>query len=65
MSDPTIIISQEPSDTDAVLSSLHHDTTWLLELSNADPQSFVGREAELYLIMNAMQLVTGRFARVA
>jgi len=62
---PTIILSEEPSDTDAVLSALHHDTTWLLEISNADPKSFIGREQELYSILNAMQLVASRFARVA
>ncbi|MDE5451299.1 hypothetical protein GWE18_00210 [Bradyrhizobium sp. CSA112] len=61
----TIILSEEPSDTDAVLSSLRHDATWLLELSNADPRSFVGREQELYSILNVMQLVTSRFAKVA
>jgi hypothetical protein len=65
MSGSTIILSEEPSDTDAVLSSLHHDATWLIELSNKDPRSFVGREAELYSIMNALQLVTSRFAKVA
>lgn len=61
----TIILSEEPSDTDAVLSALRHDAKWLIELSNADPKSFVGREEELYSIMNALQLVTSRFARVA
>lgn len=53
------------TDTDAVLSSLRHDTKWLLELSNADPASFQGREEELYSIMNAIQFVTSRFAPVA
>jgi hypothetical protein len=56
---------KDPSDTDAVLSALKFDTTWLLELSNNDAASFVGREAELYSILNAMQLVTSRFAKVA
>ena len=54
----------EPSDTDAVLSALKFDTAWLLELSNKDPASFVGREEHLYSILNAMQLVTSRFAKV-
>lgn len=62
---PTVIISEEPSDTDAVLSALKFDTTWLLEISNKDPASFVGREAELYSVLNAMQLVTSRFSKVA
>ena len=53
------------SDTDAVLSALKFDTTWLLELSNKDPASFIGREEQLYSILNAMQLVTSRFAKVA
>ncbi len=53
------------TDTDAVLSSLKHDASWLIEISNSDPRSFVGREQELYSILNALQLVTSRFARVA
>jgi hypothetical protein len=59
----TVIISEEPSDTDAVLSSIKHDMGWLIELSNNDPNSFIGREAELYSAMNALQLVTSRFVR--
>lgn len=61
----TIILSEEPSDTDAVLSALKFNATWLLEISNSDPRSFVGREQELYSILNVMQLVTSRFAKVA
>lgn len=61
----TIILSEEPSDTDAVLSALNFDAKWLIELSNDYPRSFIGREAELYSIMNALQLVTSRFAKVA
>lgn len=61
--DPTATPSD--TDTDAVLASLRHDTKWLLELSNADPASFQGREEELYSVLNAMQLVTSRFASVA
>jgi len=59
----TIIMSEEPSDTDAVLSSLLFDCNWLIELSNEQPDSFIGREAELYSAMNALQLVTSRFVR--
>jgi hypothetical protein len=59
-------LSQETmSDAEAVLTALRFDTKWLLELSNSDPASFVGHEAELYSIMNMVQLVTSRFARVA
>lgn len=54
----------EPSDADTVLSALEFDTNWLLELSNVDPTQFVGCEERLYSIMNRMQLVTSRFARV-
>lgn len=64
MTHPTIIISEEPSDTDAVLSSLAHDCRWLIELSNEQPDSFIGREAELYSAMNALQLITSRFSPV-
>ena len=60
----TIIISEELSDTDAVLSALHHDFSWLLELSNSDPQSFVGRESELYDMINVLNWVTSRFSKV-
>jgi hypothetical protein len=57
----TIIFSQEPSDADAVLSSLKHDTEWLLSISNAEPASLRGREQELYSILNIMQWVASRF----
>ncbi len=60
-----IVLEDDPSDTEAVLSSLAHDAKWLIEISNNDPASFVGREGELYSIMNALQLVTSRFSRVA
>lgn len=60
---PTIIMSEEPSDTDAVLSGLLFNVNWLIELSNEQPSSFIGRELELYQAMNALQLVLGRFVR--
>lgn len=56
---------KDPSDIDAVLSGLKFNAKWLIELSNEAPSAFIGREVELYEIMNAVQLVTGRFAKVA
>lgn len=58
-------MTDEPSYTEVILSNLRHDVKWLLEISNTDPQSFIGREEELYSIMNVVQLVTGRFSKVA
>lgn len=57
-------MTSDPSDADTVLSALDFDVNWLLELSNANPAQFVGREERLYSIMNRIQLVTSRFARV-
>jgi len=59
----TIIMSEEPSDTDAVLSSLAFDCNWLIELSNEQPESFVGREEELFKAMNVLQFMCSRFVR--
>lgn len=56
---------KDPSDIDAVLSGLRFNVKWLVELSNETPAAFIGREEELYAIMNHMQFVTGRFAKVA
>jgi hypothetical protein len=53
-----------PTDAASVLSALEFDTNWLLELSNADPAQFLDHADRLYSIMNRMQLVTSRFARV-
>ena len=58
------MMTSDPSDADTVLSALDFDVNWLLELSNANPAQFVGREERLYSIMNRIQLVTSRFARV-
>lgn len=56
---------KDPSDIDAVLSGLRFNAKWLLELSNEKPEAFTGREEELYAIMNHIQFVTSRFAKVA
>jgi hypothetical protein len=53
-----------PTDAAVVISSLDFDTNWLLELSNADPAQFMDHAERLYSIMNRMQLVTSRFAKV-
>lgn len=53
-----------PTDAAVVLSALKFDMHWLLELSNADPTQFSDRAAELYSLMNIMQLVTSRFVNV-
>ena len=50
-------MTSDPSDADTVLSALDFDVNWLLELSNANPAQFVGREERLYSIMNRIQLV--------
>ena len=63
---PTIIMSIEPSDTDAAMNGLHANLSWLLELSNSDPASFSGQEGHLYSALNILQLITSRFSdRVA
>ena len=49
---------------DNAIAALKFDAHWLLELSNADPASVARRIDELYSIMNIIQLVTSRFARV-
>ena len=53
-----------PSDASVVLNALEFDTNWLLELSNADPAQFLDQAERLYSIINRMQLVASRFAKV-
>ena len=52
------------TSADNAIAALKFDAHWLLELSNADPASVARRIDELYSIMNIIQLVTSRFARV-
>jgi hypothetical protein len=54
----------DPSEADTILSALDFDTNWLLEESNKNPLQFFEHADRLYSIMNKVQLVTGRFARV-
>lgn len=57
-------MTKNPTDAEAILSALDFDTNWLIEVSNADPLQFIGQEERLYSIMNKIQLVTSRFARI-
>ena len=52
------------TEAQAILSALKHDMHWLLEESNANPAQFTQHAEQLYSLMNIMQLVTSRFARV-
>ena len=52
------------TEAQAILSALKHDMHWLLEESNANPSQFAPHAEQLYSLMNIMQLVTSRFARV-
>jgi hypothetical protein len=53
-----------PSDASSAVSSLDFDTNWLLEISNETPEQVMPHIERIYSIMNRMQLVTSRFARV-
>lgn len=57
-------MTPEPTDVEAALNALDHTANWLIEASNADPLQFIGHEERLYWIMNKIQFVTSRFARV-
>ncbi|WP_425909020.1 hypothetical protein [Nitrobacter sp. TKz-YC02] len=57
-------MSDDPSDAETILNALDFDTNWLLEESNKNPLQFFAQAERLYSIMNRMQLVTSRFARV-
>lgn len=57
-------MTRDPTDAEAILNALDWNANWLIEASNADPLQFLGQEERLYSIMNRMQLVTSRFARV-
>ncbi len=52
------------TEAQAILSALKHDMHWLLEESNANPSQFAPHAEQLYSLMNIMQLVTSRFAKV-
>lgn len=51
-------------DAQAILCALKFDLHWLLEESNRQPAQFFSYAEELYSLMNIMQLVTSRLARV-
>ena len=57
-------MTKDPTDAEAILSSLDHATNWLIETSNKNPLQFLGHEEWLYSIMNRMQFVASRFSRV-
>jgi hypothetical protein len=57
-------MTDKPLNADTILSALDFDSDWLIEISNADPLQFIGKEDRLYSIMNKIQFVTSRFARV-
>ena len=52
------------TEAQVILSALKFDMHWLLEESNANPSQFAPHAEQLYSLMNIMQLVTSRFARV-
>ena len=54
----------DPTDAETILSALDFDTNWLIEESNKNPLQFFAQAERLYSIMNKMQFVTSRFARV-
>ena len=54
----------DPTDASAAVSSLDFDTNWLLEISNETPEQVMPHIERIYSIMNRMQLVASRFARV-
>jgi hypothetical protein len=57
-------VTSDPSDAETILNALDFDTNWLLEESNKNPLQFFAQAERLYSIMNRIQLVTSRFARV-
>lgn len=57
-------MTSDPSDAETILNALDFDTNWLLEESNKNPLQFFAQAERLYSIMNRIQLVTSRFARV-
>lgn len=57
-------MTKDPTEAETILFALDFDTNWLLEESNKNPEQFIGHEEQLYSIMNKLQFVTSRFARV-
>jgi hypothetical protein len=53
-----------PTDAASAVSSLDFDTNWLLEISNEHPEQVMPHIERIYSIMNRMQLVASRFAKV-